>query len=403
MAQQASDVLAVVLLQKEARIARPLKVVPLFETAADLQRASAVLDRLLSLDEYRSRIGGRQQVMVGYSDSAKDVGRLAAGWELYKAQESIVETCQRHDVRVTLFHGRGGSVGRGGGPTFLALKSQPPGSIDGELRVTEQGEMIQALFGLPDIAQRTMEVYTSGTLESWLKPPAPPREEWRALMEQLAADATRVYRRYAYDDPAFLDYFRASTPQSELAELNIGSRPARRAAGGGLTTLRAIPWQFAWTQTRLILGSWLGVDEALECAFTRGQGRELTRMYQEWPHFQSVLDLIEMVLAKTDARIVAEYDRRLVPDALAPMGHELRQRLDRAVRALLEVTGHRTLLEGNPVLRRSIDVRNPYVDPINLVQVELLRRLRAGDEDPRLRHALMVTVNGIAAGMRNTG
>jgi phosphoenolpyruvate carboxylase len=403
MAQHASDVLAVVLLQKEARIERPLKVVPLFETAADLRRAGAVLDRLLSLDAYRSRIDGRQQVMVGYSDSAKDVGRLSAGWELYKAQEAIVETCARHRVRVTLFHGRGGSVGRGGGPTFLALKSQPPGSIDGELRVTEQGEMIQALFGLPDIALRTMEVYTSGTLESWLEPPSPPPPAWRELMERLSTDATRAYRRYAYEMPAFLDYFQASTPQGELAELNIGSRPARRARGHGLATLRAIPWQFAWTQTRLILGSWLGMDEALERAFERGERDELARMYRHWPHFQSALDLIEMVLAKTDARIAAEYDRQLVPAALAPIGEELRVRLARAIAMLLTVTDQKRLLEGNPVLRRSIDVRNPYVDPINLVQVELLRRLRGGDDDPRLRHALMVTVNGIAAGMRNTG
>jgi phosphoenolpyruvate carboxylase len=403
MAQHTSDVLAVVLLQKEHRVWPPLRVVPLFETAADLERAPRVLDRLLSIDVYRARIGDRQEVMVGYSDSAKDVGRLTAGWELFKAQEAIGATCARLGVRVTLFHGRGGSVGRGGGPTYLALQSQPPGSIQGELRVTEQGEMIQALFGLPDIALRTLEVYTSGTVESWLVPPEPPDPRWRVTMDALSRDAARVYRDYVYEQPEFLDYFRTSTPQAELSGLNIGSRPARRSPQDGLGSLRAIPWQFAWTQTRLLLASWLGIEEALECALARGQGEELRRMYREWSHFRSVMDLMEMVLAKADARIAAEYDRQLVPPALQAMGEALRDRLGRAGRALLAVTGHQELLEDNPVLRRSINVRNPYVDPINLLQVELLRRLRAGDTDPRLSHALMVTVNGIAAGMRNTG
>jgi phosphoenolpyruvate carboxylase len=402
MTRQASDVLAVVLLQKEARVAQPLRVVPLFETADDLRRAPEVLDTLLAIDAYRRRIGGRQEVMLGYSDSAKEAGRLTAGWELYKAQESIVATCRRHAIHVTLFHGRGGSVGRGGGPTYLALQSQPPGSITGELRVTEQGEMIQALFGLPEIALRTMEVYASGTLESWLVPAAPPEDEWRACMERLSDDASRVYRRYT-QDPGFLEFFRTSTPVGELADINIGSRPAKRQASDGLSALRAIPWQFAWTQTRLLLGSWLGVEEAFERATARGDAATLRRMYQEWTHFRSAVDLIDMVLAKADVRIAAEYDRQLVPDPLQPIGVEIRGRLERAIAALLAVTGHRELLDENPVLRRSIDVRNPYVDPINLVQVELVRRLRQGDTNAQLRHAFVVTVNGIAAGMRNTG
>ena len=422
MTHSASDVLAVELLQRDARVPRPLRVVPLFETAADLRRAPEVLDRLLSLDWYRRRICGRQEVMVGYSDSAKDAGRLTAGWELYKAQENVVAACQRHGIDVTLFHGRGGSVGRGGGPTYVALQSQPSGSVDGTLRVTEQGEMIQALFGLPDIAVRTMEVYTTGTLDSWLTPGPSPSADWRECMDRLADDAARVYRGYAHELPAFIEYFRAATPQAELEDVNIGSRPARRAAGrsgesavqssgrpsgprnsGGIETLRAIPWQFAWTQTRLILGAWLGMEEAMERAFARGEEQRLREMYREWPHFRSVVDLFEMVLAKADVRIAAEYDRRLVPAELQPLGSELRQRLARAIAAILQVTGHRELLESNRVLRRSIDVRNPYVDPINLVQVELIRRLRRDGDDPRLRHAFKVTVNGIAAGMRNTG
>ena len=404
MTSQASDILAVEYLQRAAGVRAPLRVVPLFETGADLANASAVLGNLLAIDWYRARIGGRQEVMIGYSDSAKDAGRLAAGWALHKAQEEVVATCRTHGVEVTLFHGRGGSVGRGGGPTHLALMSQPPGSIDGTLRVTEQGEMIQALFGLPDIAQRTLEVYTTGTLEAWLTPPPPPPESWRARMDALANTAKDAYRATVYDDPRFLEYFHAATPEAELAELNIGSRPARRRQGGSVGSLRAIPWQFAWTQTRLLLGAWLGVEAALSTAIARGERDELRRMYRDWPHFQSAMQLIEMVLAKADARIAAEYDRQLVPAHLQPLGEELRRRLASAISSVLDVTGHADLLETNPVIRRSIDVRNPYVDPINLVQVELLRRVRAdqGGTDAT-RHALMITINGIAAGMRNAG
>jgi phosphoenolpyruvate carboxylase len=263
--------------------------------------------------------------------------------------------------------------------------------------------MIQALFGLPEIAQRTLEVYTSGTLDSWLVPSAPPQQRWRECMERLSGDACTAYRDFVCNEPRFPDYFRASTTQAELEDINIGSRPARRQNGAGLAGLRAIPWQFAWTQTRLLLASWLGLEEALERAIDRGEIDELQAMYREWPHFRSALDLFAMVLAKADARIAAEYDRQLVPTPLQPLGEELRQRLSRAVAALLQVTGHQHLLEGNPVLRRSIDVRNPYVDPINLVQIEIVRRLRQGDHDPRLKDAFVVTVNGIAAGMRNTG
>jgi phosphoenolpyruvate carboxylase len=402
MTRAASDVLVVELLQKEAGVAEPLRTVPLFETAHDLQHASRTLDTLLELPWYRSRIAGRQEVMLGYSDSAKDVGRLTSGWELYKAQESILATCARHGVGVTLFHGRGGSVGRGGGPTHLALQSQPPGSVNGTVRVTEQGEMLQALFGFSDIAVRTLEVYTTGTLEAWLAPAGEPRAEWRECMERLAADARTAYCHLVYEDPRFAEYFHAATPEAEIDELNIGSRPARRGAAKGVRALRAIPWQFAWTQTRLMLGAWLGVEEALDRAMMRGERDRVKAMSREWPYFQSAIGLIEMVLAKADGRIAGEYDRRLVPAELQDLGGELRGRLDRAIRGVLDVSGHRELLESTPVIRRSIDVRNPYVDPLNLVQIELLRRLRR-QHDARTRGALMITVNGIAAGMRNTG
>jgi phosphoenolpyruvate carboxylase len=403
MARQASDVLAVELLQKEIGVRPALRVVPLFETVDDLRGAEATLDRLLDSSWYRRKIDGRQEVMIGYSDSAKDGGRLAAAWELYTAQERVVAACRRRDVRVTLFHGRGGTVGRGGGPISLAVRSQPPGSVAGRLRVTEQGEMIQAKFGLPGIAARTLELYTTSTVEATLRPPTPVPPAWREAMSRIADGSRAAYRSFV-DNEDFIEYFRLATPLDELDGLNIGSRPARRKSGGGIESLRAIPWIFAWTQMRLMVPSWLGVAEGLQGEMESGGDERLRAMYREWPFFRSTLDLIEMVLAKAAPRIAEHYEQRLVPERLAPIGADLRRRFEHAVRTVLLVTGNDSLLSGNPVLRRSIDVRNPYVDPINLLQVELLRRLRAGEGDEGLlRDALLLTVNGVAAGMRNTG
>ena len=403
MAHRASDVLAVALLQHLAGVRHPMRVVPLFETADDLNAAGGVLDALLAMPWYRRRIGRRIEVMVGYSDSAKDAGRFAAAWALYRAQEQIVAACRRRGVPVTLFHGRGGSIGRGGGPTYLAIQSQPPGSVDGTLRVTEQGEMIQAKFGLIDIATRTLEVYTTAMLDAMLMPAAEPDRAWRETMDRLFDESRAAYRGVVHENARFVEYFRTATPEPELRAINIGSRPARRSAAGGVEALRAIPWQFAWTQTRLMLASWLGIETALEGAQARGETDRLREMYARWPFFRSTLDLMEMVLAKADARIAAEYDRRLAPADLQELGNELRSRLARAAAAVLDVTRHRELVESNRVLRRSIDTRNPYVDPINLVQIELLGRLRQAPDDPELRRAFAITVNGIAAGMRNTG
>ncbi len=402
LASRPSDVLAVELLQLAAGIDPALRVVPLFERVPDLRNAGACLTDLLEIASYRERIRGHQEVMVGYSDSAKGDGRLSAAWELYKAQEDVVRACRAHGVRVTLFHGRGGTVDRGGGPMHLAIQSQPPGSVNGSLRVTEQGETIDSKFGLPGIALRTLERYTTAVLEATLRPTQDAKPRWRQRMQELADSARATYRAVVHDTPEFPAYFRAATAQVEIEQLRIGSRPARRTAAGGLETLRAIPWVLAWTQTRLMLPAWLGIGEAL--ASPAGALEELRQMYDAWPFFRSTLDLVEMVLAKASPEITARYDRRLVPAELRPIGEELRARLRRTVELLLTVTRHRELLEHNPVLRHSIDVRNPYVDPINLVQVEILSRLRSGEgELELLRDALLVTVNGIAAGMRNTG
>ena len=406
MTRGPSDVLAVELLQRIAAVRKPLRVVPLFETVADLRSAGETIRTLLLVPSYREALSaahGRQEVMIGYSDSAKDGGRLAAAWELYQAQEQIVDAAKSQGVPLTIFHGRGGTVGRGGGPTVLAIQSQPPGSVDGTLRVTEQGEMIEAKFGLPGIALRTLEIYTTATLEATVAPAAPPQPEWRELMTELSELARESYRYLVYEHAQFPEYLLAATPITELESLlKIGSRPARRQPSAGIGSLRAIPWVFAWTQNRLLLPTWLGIGEALDKTLEDREPK-LRQMYQDWPFFRSTLDLIEMVLAKADSAIAAQYDRTLVPKDVQPFGEALRQRLEKTRDSVLRTTGHQELLEQNLVLRRSIEVRNPYVDPINLVQVEVLRRLREVDEDERLQYALLLTVNGIAAGMRNTG
>lgn len=407
MARQPSDILAVELLQKAVGNAHPQRVVPLFETIADLRSAGDVMRRLFAIPWYYQRIAGKQEIMVGYSDSAKDGGRLTANWELYLAQEDIVNACAEFKIHPTLFHGRGGTVARGGGPTHLAIQSQPPGSINGTLRVTEQGEMIQVKFSNPQVAVRTLEMYTAATVDATLNPPTRPKPEWRDRINALSDVAFKQYRSVVRDMERFVEYFRAATPEVELGALNIGSRPARRRKTGGLETLRAIPWIFAWTQNRLCLPSWLGVGAALTHAERNGQLPELREMYEHWPFFRSTMDLFEMVVAKADPMSASYYDAGLVPDDLKHIGTELRKQLEVTTKAVLQVTQESELLETYPEGRHGIDARNPYMDPINLLQVELLRRLRAIPEgqpiEPAMWEAFVVTVNGVAAGMRNTG
>ncbi|CAK7326488.1 unnamed protein product [Dovyalis caffra] len=416
----ASDVLAVELLQKDARLAvsgelgRPcpggtLRVVPLFETVKDLRGAGAVIRKLLSIDWYSEHIvknhNGHQEVMVGYSDSGKDAGRFTAAWELYKAQEDVVAACKDHKIKVTLFHGRGGSIGRGGGPTYLAIQSQPPGSVMGTLRSTEQGEMVQAKFGLPHTAVRQLEIYTTAVLLATLKPPVRPREEkWRNLMDEISNISCQSYRSTVYENPEFLAYFHEATPQAELGFLNIGSRPTRRKNSTGIGHLRAIPWIFAWTQTRFVLPAWLGVGAGLKGVCAKGHTEDLQAMYKEWPFFQSTIDLIEMVLGKADTSIAKHYDDVLVSDEKRrELGAELRRELLATEKYVLVVSGHEKLSENNKSLRRLIESRLPYLNPMNMLQVEVLKRLRRDDDNHKLRDALLITINGIAAGMRNTG
>ncbi|MCL6306429.1 phosphoenolpyruvate carboxylase [Pseudomonas syringae] len=404
MAGSASDVLAVQLLLKESGLQRPMRVVPLFETLADLDNAGPVIETLLGLPGYRSRLHGPQEVMIGYSDSAKDAGTTAAAWAQYRAQERLVDICREQQVELLLFHGRGGTVGRGGGPAHAAILSQPPGSVAGRFRTTEQGEMIRFKFGLPDIAEQNLNLYLAAVLEATLLPPPPPQPAWRTMMDQMAGDGVSAYRAVVRENPEFVEYFRQATPEQELGRLPLGSRPAKRREGG-VESLRAIPWIFAWTQTRLMLPAWLGWEAALSKALERGEGEVLAQMREQWPFFRTRIDMLEMVLAKADADIARLYDERLVSAELQHLGAHLRDLLSQACNVVLGLTGQTQLLAHSPETLEFISLRNTYLDPLHLLQAELLSRSRNREAslDSPLELALLVSVAGIAAGLRNTG
>jgi phosphoenolpyruvate carboxylase len=403
MARSASDVLAVVLLLKECGVRWAMPVVPLFETQDDLSHAFNIMNSLWSMAWYREHIGNVQTVMIGYSDSAKDAGKFSASWALYLCQEQLVSAAEKHGIKLTLFHGRGGTIGRGGGPVEKAMMSQPPGSVRGSIRVTEQGEMIRYKFGLPAIAFHSLSNYVQATLRATVDPAPPPKKAWRELMDRMAANSLSHYRSIVQEHPDFVAYFRSLTPEQELSKLALGSRPAKRKAEGGVENLRAIPWVFAWTQVRLNLPVWLGIRQALETGLNEDSAI-LLEMVKEWPYFASFLDLIEMVLGKSDAAICAHYEAQLVDLALHPLGQLLRDDLAVLVKLVNSLKAQTQLLSDSPLLQQSIEVRKPYIDPLNYLQAELLKReRRAGGIAPALEQALKVTMSGIAAGMRNTG
>ncbi|WP_430457461.1 phosphoenolpyruvate carboxylase [Rheinheimera sp.] len=405
MAGKPSDVLAVQLLLKEAGISFPMRVAPLFETLADLTNAPECISKLLGIDWYRGYIQGKQEVMIGYSDSAKDAGAIAASWAQYSAQEALVAICQQAKVQLTLFHGRGGTIGRGGGPAHAAILSQPPGSLAGGMRVTEQGEMIRFKFGLSKLAQRSLALYASAVLEGVLLPPPVPKPEWRALMAQLATTSCDAYRAVVRHHPEFVPYFRAATPELELGQLPLGSRPPKRNPNGGVESLRAIPWIFAWSQNRLMLPAWLGAGSALAEAVAQGQTALLHEMRAQWPFFATRLSMLEMVYLKADAQIAAYYDEKLVPEHLLGLGAQLRSQLSADTALLLQLIDRPDLMANEAWIRESIMLRNTYVDPLHILQVELLKRVRHAPEtvNDNIKRALMVTIAGIAAGMRNSG
>ncbi len=394
-----ADVLGVLDLTDE-----PVAIVPLFETIADLESAAGTVTELLADSRYGARVaerGNRLEVMVGYSDSGKDGGYLASQWGTYRAQEALAEVARAAGIELTIFHGRGGSAGRGGGPTHAAILGQAPGRPPGRLKLTEQGETISAKYGLPGIAYRSLEAALAGTVLSAFPDfvGRTPEAAERVLLDRLARTAEIAYRSLVWETPGFVDFFRAFTPVDELALLAIGSRPARRPDGHDyLATLRAIPWVFAWTQNRTLLPAWYGCGTAL----AEADPGELSRMYRELPFFTSLVDNLEMTLAKSSLEVAYEY-LELVPESLGPAGffERIAGEHSRTVAAVLAIVGEDRLLDRSPVVRRSIGIRNPYVDPMNAIQVELLRRHRAGDETAAL--PLGRSIAGIAAALRNTG
>lgn len=427
MTRSLSDLLEVQWFCKEAGITR-LPIVPLFETIDDLHACTDVLAAAFDHPLYRawlSSCDNEQQVMLGYSDSSKDGGILTSAWELYQAQERLAALGASRAVAIKLFHGRGGAIGRGGGPIYEAILGQPPGSVNGRIRITEQGEMLSFKYGVPDIALRNLELVVSGVVEASLPTDTitPLPRAWIEMMEELSASARTYYRRLVYETPDFLRYFEQATPIQELGWLNIGSRPPRRTSGNSVEDLRAIPWVFAWMQSRYVLPSWYGVGTAIEtCIAAHPERLEILReMYRHWPFLRVFLDNLQMTLSKADLHIARHYASLVDDEQVRGLSIAMEREYERTKRAVLAITGDHALLDNAPVLQRSIRLRNPYVDPLSYFQVTLLRHLRAlggplildaaqqptaSDQDrerAQLTYAVLLTINGIAAGLRNTG
>ncbi len=406
-----SDLLEPMLLMRETGLLKPgappvadLMVVPLFETIDDLKAAPAIMARFLALpgvaDAARGR--GAQEVMIGYSDSNKDGGYLTSTWELHRASAALADVFAAADVPIQLFHGRGGSVGRGGGSSFAAIRAQPPGTVNARIRITEQGEVIAAKYGTPEAAARTLDTMAAAALLATLDPPHLPeadRLRFEAAMDALSGSAFAAYRALVYEQPGFRHFFRAMTPIREIASLKIGSRPPSRTASDAIEDLRAIPWVFSWSQARVMLPGWYGVGDAFAAFADKGL---LAAMAQSWPFFQAVLGNMEMVLAKADMGVAARYAELAGAEGAAHFD-TIRSGWQRTVDGLLAATGQSRLLERNPALDSSIRLRLPYIEPLNLLQVELLKRHRSGETDPRIGEGLQLSLNAIATALRNSG
>ncbi len=422
-----SDLLEVALLQKESGLLGGIEqrhcrlmVVPLFETIEDLERAPTIMRELWGHPGLRSLLlapaahAPLQEVMLGYSDSNKDGGFLMSTWQLYRTTQRLTRLADEQRVRLRLFHGRGGTVGRGGGPSYEAILAQPPGSVRGQLRLTEQGEIIQAKYADPRLGHGHLETLVAAVLEASLAPPSLHTEHERAFeaaMDEIARHSHRAYRALVYETDGFAEYFFSATPIAEIMELNIGSRPAARRFTGRIEDLRAIPWVFSWGQCRILLPGWYGFGSGVEAWLAAGNARarrermtQLATMAREWPFFRTLLSNMEMVLAKADLAIGGRY-ARLLPDRRrgATILAAIRSEWKLTTRHLLAITGQKQLLDSHPQLQQSLRHRLPYIDPLNHLQVELIKRHRAGVTDERIKRGIHLTINGISAGLRNTG
>ena len=405
MTTSVSDILSVSFLQKEAKINNKLRVVPLFETLDDLINAKSIMESLFSKKWYRKLINNKQEVMIGYSDSSKDAGKICASWHQYKAQEEIVKLGKKFDVNVTFFHGRGGSPGRGGGPIQATLRSQPPGSVNGKIRITDQGEVIQQKYGYEPIAEYNLCSYIGAVTEATLNPPPTPKQNWRSLIEKMSDISKSSYRKNINQSSEFIKYFKTVTPSAALGKLSIGSRPSKRKNVDNIKSLRAIPWVFAWTQIRLMLPAWLGSAEALRYAYIKKFRRTLIDMEKNWPFFNSMLDILDMVITKADPDISKIYEKYLADDALKKIGKKLRFQFEVIKKLNKKITTKEVILTRKQ-FRTLITVRAIYSEVLNIIQPIVIYKLKKNkimSDKKYLNDALLTSIAGISAAMKNTG
>ena len=406
MTSSASDILSVMYLQKEANIKSKLRVVPLFETLDDLINGKKIMEKLFSLKWYRKYILNKQEIMIGYSDSSKDAGKLSASWHQYKLQEEIIKLAKKYKINVTFFHGRGGSAGRGGGPIQATLRSQPPYSVNGKIRITDQGEVIQQKYGYEPLAKYNLCSYIGSVMEATLNPPPNPKKEWRNLIQNMSNVSTSSYRKNINQTSDFIRYFKTVTPHMALGKLSIGSRPSKRKNVDNINSLRAIPWVFAWTQIRLMLPAWLGTAEALRYSSIKKFRNTLIDMEKNWPYFNSTMDLLDMVLSKVDPEISKIYEKNLADQKLVRVGDKLRYQFN-AVKKLNHDITPREILKQRKAFRGPAIIRNIYSEILNVLQVTVMKKQKQKKLDKKskklLDDAMMTSIAGISAAIKNTG
>ena len=405
MTSSASDILSVLFLQKEANIKHKLRVVPLFETLDDLINAKAIMQKIFSLKWYQKLIDFNQEIMIGYSDSSKDAGKLSASWHQYKLQEEIINLAKKYKIDNTFFHGRGGSAGRGGGPIQATLRSQPPNSVNGKIRITDQGEVIQQKYGYEPLAKYNLCSYIGAVVEATLNPPPKPKDKWRKLIETMSNISTDSYRKNINENSDFIRYFKTVTPHKALGKLSIGSRPSKRKKVDNIKGLRAIPWVFAWTQIRLMLPAWLGTAQALKYASKKSFKSTIIDMEKNWPFFNSTMDILDMVISKVDPEISKVYENKLADKELKIVGEKLRLEFN-TIKKLNKIITPKEILKQRKKFRSSVIVRNIYTEVLNILQADVMQKLKYKKKMKAKKYlddAMMTSIAGISAAMKNTG